>query len=206
MVKLYLCSRRKSLYYCSRECQKKDWRYHNSMERSNQHLEDLSLTDARAAQRVRCWDAWSLQVANIAPYVSALRLHEDAGRSQKHFITEQSIYTPDAGPLAKDKFKIVKCSVFRISDARTKIPRLNGMNACNGVGILDRAMQDMPYTGSNPAIGILIMRFGEGVGMSLSHSMCQLPGFFEQGFAERDWCSHDHAGRPQTDYVQPELA
>ncbi|KAH9920646.1 uncharacterized protein B0H18DRAFT_1121877 [Fomitopsis serialis] len=145
MVKLFVCSKCKKIYYCSRECQKQDWPLHKDACKDiatlNKKIALLSLTDTSAAQREKDWNAWR-DAVDQWPYVNALRLHENPDRARTHLVVEQSVYVPNAGPLAKDKFKIVKCSV--------------GLEYCEGL------LREQPKAGI-PLVSFLILRQSEGV-------------------------------------------
>ncbi|KAH9917464.1 uncharacterized protein B0H18DRAFT_1214570 [Fomitopsis serialis] len=64
IVKLSVCGKCKMFYYCSRECQRKDWPLHKNackdFANQNEELELLSLLDAPAAQRQKDWNACKL--------------------------------------------------------------------------------------------------------------------------------------------------
>ncbi|EPS96993.1 hypothetical protein FOMPIDRAFT_92538 [Fomitopsis schrenkii] len=135
MVELSLCSRCKKIYYCSRECQKEDRTLHNAIVENNERIEQLSQTNPAAAQKEKDWQAW-LKSGSSSPYVDALRLHEDPRRARTHAVVEESVYTPNAGPRAADKFKIVKCSVFSMSAVLAKLEGLMGLDPGEGAMLL----------------------------------------------------------------------
>jgi len=92
----------------------------------NERIERLFLTDPTAAQREKDWDAWK-DMAQTLPYVSALRLYEDRSRALTHLVMEESVYTPHAGTRAKDRFKIIRCSVIRMSDFQKEMANALGV-------------------------------------------------------------------------------
>lgn len=139
------------------------WRRHDLIRdivTVNQRIEKMSLMDASAAQREKDWNAWRDSV-DQSPYISALRLHEDPGRARTHLVVEQSVYTPDAGRLAKDKFQIVKCAVLRMSDAYTEIERIMGLDRGEGVEYCDGLLREHTRPGML-SVSILTLRFCEG--------------------------------------------
>ncbi|KZT66486.1 hypothetical protein DAEQUDRAFT_758711 [Daedalea quercina L-15889] len=165
MVKLFVCSKCKKIYYCSRECQKKDWPLHKDsckdIAELNKRIELLSLTNTSAAQKEKDWAAWR-DAVDQWPYVNALRLHGNPRRALTHLIVEQSVYTPHAGTMAKDKFKIVKCSVFRTSDVYREVERILRLDPGEGVEYCEGLLQDQPKV-EIPLVSFLILRFADGV-------------------------------------------
>ncbi|KAH9911647.1 uncharacterized protein B0H18DRAFT_892152 [Fomitopsis serialis] len=175
MVKLLACSRCKSLYYCSRECQKADWPLHKNIINMNQHIERLSLTDPSAAQKAKHWLEWQMSIDSWA-YASALRLQKNPGRAHTHLVLEKSVYTPDAGPLATDKFTIVGCTVLRIADMLGHIELGMKLGPGEGAGLCMSVLQDRREVGpGNPLIPFLIIRLDGGiVNMSLGRGLHSL--------------------------------
>ncbi|KZT72389.1 hypothetical protein DAEQUDRAFT_723097 [Daedalea quercina L-15889] len=172
MVKLSVCSKCKVTYYCSRECIRKDWPSHKNSCRilaaQNRRIELLSLTSPSAAQRAKDWSVWRDTVDN-KPYASALRLIQDRSRARTHIVFEFSHHNPDPGARAKDKFIVVKCGVFRISDIAADIER----EMCYEPGGCIKACEDL-LDGQGPPSQVLasssmmpmafiIFRFGLGV-------------------------------------------
>lgn len=93
------------------------------------------MTNPAAAQKEKDWGAW-VKSGRSMPYVDALRLHEDPRRARTHAIIEETVYTPNAGPRAADKFKIVKCSVFPMAVVLTKVENLMELDPGEGAMFL----------------------------------------------------------------------
>ena len=137
-----------------------------------QRIEGLRLAEPATAQKLEDWRAW-LDVVDEGPYISALRLKEDRGRARTHLIFEQSVYTPRAGPLARDKFKIVKCSVFRMSDVLTEIERIMGLNPGEGIEYCEDLLQERAGGLAN-AVHFLALRFCNNVASHLHGRECMV--------------------------------
>ncbi|KAH9841137.1 uncharacterized protein C8Q71DRAFT_440672 [Rhodofomes roseus] len=202
MVKLFVCSKCKKIYYCSRECQKKDWPLHKDACKDiadlNKKIELLSLTNSSAAQREKDWNAWR-DAVDQWPYVNALRLHENPDRARTHLIVEQSVYAPNAGPLAKDKFKIVKCAVVRMADAYSEIERTLQLNRGEGREYCEGLLRDQPQVGI-PLVSFVILRFGEGVTAWLDRDTIMALRF-EQTPYNRNWREEINKESPPTTLV-----
>lgn len=136
----------------------------------NRKIEKLALTDASAAQREKDWNAWR-DAVDQWPYVSALRLHEDPGRARTHMVLEHSVYTPDAGTMAKDKFRIVGCSVCRMVDVYSQIEAVLGLDSGEGKEYCEGLLKDQSHMGI-PVVTFLILRFAEGVTTWLDCGTC----------------------------------
>ena len=72
------------------------------------------------------------------------------------------MYTPDAGPMAKDKFTIVGCSVYRMADVYSKIEAVLGLDPGEGKEYCEGLLNDQPRVGVS-LVSFLILRFSEGV-------------------------------------------
>lgn len=86
-------------------------------------IQHLYATDSPAAQRALQWTSWR-EVMDLTPYASALRLRDDPDRARTHIVFEESAHTPDAGPRARDKFTVLRCGVFRLSDVLADVERV----------------------------------------------------------------------------------
>ncbi|KAH9917462.1 uncharacterized protein B0H18DRAFT_34766 [Fomitopsis serialis] len=161
MVKLFVCSSCKKIYYCSRACQKKNWNHHKHIcaeqKALNQIFDGLSLLSPLAAQRQKHWFEWR-QCIDERPYVNALRLHKDCGQARTHLIIEESVYTPDADR----RFTVVRCGVFRIHEALTEIERIMRLKPGGGAEACSHSLKRQPQDGPQ-SIAFIVFRFSEGV-------------------------------------------
>ncbi|KAH9921329.1 uncharacterized protein B0H18DRAFT_566750 [Fomitopsis serialis] len=201
IVKLFLCSQCKTANYwyvtllipsmvgdsmrwvSSRECQKKDWPLHKhackglaavNNQAASEQLSPDPANPPVVTQRQRDWVARHHSAEDSWPYVSALRLHENPSRGQTHLIIEQSVYTPDAGPLAKDKFTIVGCAVFRVSDIVSDIELSLKLSPGEGAQLCERALRGQRQSEpGNPLIPFLILRVCEGVDMTVGTGLVE---------------------------------
>lgn len=140
----------------------------------NKKIEKLALIDSSAAQKEKDWGAWR-DAVDQWPYVNALRLHEAPGRARTHLIIEHSVYTPDAGTMAKDKFRIVGCSVCRMADAYSQIEAVLGLDPGEGKEYCEGLLNDQPRV-SIPVVSFLILRLSEGVTTWLDCGTCMQLG------------------------------
>jgi len=127
LVKLSLCGRCKRLYFCSVECQKKNWPFHKNVCSKqaglNDMLAELSLTAPAVGQRDKDFRTW-LNLFDMTAVYSALGLHRDPARGPAHIAVLEVFYTPTASQEACTKFRVLRCGVFRIADMYGELERI----------------------------------------------------------------------------------
>jgi len=107
----------------------------------NERIEQLAITDPGAARKHKDFRTW-LDLAEQRPYAHALRLHEDPRRARTHMIFQEIVYTPKASEQAKYKFRIVRCSVFRMADVYGEIERVMGLLPGEGKEYVDGMFEE----------------------------------------------------------------
>ncbi|EPS94218.1 hypothetical protein FOMPIDRAFT_1087805, partial [Fomitopsis schrenkii] len=159
--RLLECAKCRRIHYCSRECQKKNWARHKDTVFMDKWIQHLYATDRPAVQKALHWTSWR-EVADLSPYVSALRLRDDPGRARTHIVFEQSAHTPNAGPRARDKFTVLRCGVFRLSDVLAELEHILGLVPGSALEYFAGLVKDC-YEGPLLAVDYSIVRFGDGI-------------------------------------------
>ncbi|EGO04047.1 hypothetical protein SERLA73DRAFT_175780 [Serpula lacrymans var. lacrymans S7.3] len=150
-VKLFVCSNCKYIWYCSKECQRADWKMHKTMCREmaeySSHVEELGKVNPQAAQCATDWSKWRTGFLTVDHYafVHALGLHRDPSRSRTHIVFCYVEYTPHASKDLKHKFRINSCGVFRIVDVLADIEHAMGLDKGEGAEYIQNCLQDPTF-------------------------------------------------------------
>jgi len=97
--KLLTCSKCKSVRYCSKECQRKDWKQHKkTCGKEAKPLEDSEVLASVVNSFLLNQSAWI-----VRGVVSAMA---DSGKSKRDFVVEVDFYQHDATYRPQNKFKI----------------------------------------------------------------------------------------------------
>ncbi|KAJ6469407.1 hypothetical protein C8R45DRAFT_1078727 [Mycena sanguinolenta] len=155
LITLSRCNNCKFVYYCSKDCQKSNWKYHKTVwnhdlaglnfrvecreiATNQKQIEHLSLTDPDGARRATDWSLWRNQT-EFGPMVHSLGLHHDPARGRTHIVVKQVEYVPTASKL-KNKFRVVSCGVFRIKDVLRDMEFIMGMGSVKVQEGIDRML------------------------------------------------------------------
>ncbi|VDC07636.1 unnamed protein product [Peniophora sp. CBMAI 1063] len=171
---LFRCSRCQYMFYCSKACQKADWKTHKEgcTDRYNsiKKLEKLKKEDSVAAQRHADWMEWrdSPAAHRKNAHISALGLHKDPMRGRTHIVLQLVEYTPNTSKDPRSKFTIVATGVFRIKDVLRMIEPSMGLSPGEGPSFIQEVLDEVDRT-ARPSrdvtslIPILDLSFGKGV-------------------------------------------
>ncbi|KAF7338742.1 MYND-type domain-containing protein [Mycena sanguinolenta] len=163
LVTLSRCNNCKYIYYCSKECQRADWKHHKvlcrEMVAEQEKVERLSLTDPVGAKRAADWSVWR-KLPQFDTLVHALGLHRDPGRGKTHIVFRAVEYVPTATKI-KHKFRVVSCGVFRIKDVLRDIELIMGLDHGEGQEYVDSLLHEpaAPYV----RVPHIDLTFGDGI-------------------------------------------
>ncbi|TCD59951.1 hypothetical protein EIP91_011015 [Steccherinum ochraceum] len=131
---LFKCSRCKSVCYCSRECQKADWKGHKSS--CQGYAEDQRRIDEarrnygpRAAMQMGDLTRWcgSSHYANFEALIHALGLRQDPNRGRTHIVLREIEHVSESRPADfRARVRVTKCSVYKIADVAGEVARILG--------------------------------------------------------------------------------
>ncbi|KAK7059745.1 MYND-type domain-containing protein [Favolaschia claudopus] len=167
LVTLMRCNNCKYTYYCSRECQRANWKLHNERAQILDKIERMSLTDPDGAKRAADWSQWcnANHDANQFGLVHALGLHQDPERGRTHIVIKYVEYVPTATKL-KHKFSVVSCGVFLIKDVLRDIEVAMNLDPGEGEEYIDsvvREVRERPGEDGRKRIQFIDFSLGDGI-------------------------------------------
>ncbi|THH20173.1 hypothetical protein EUX98_g8631 [Antrodiella citrinella] len=101
------------IYYCSRECQKANWKSHKKACKEDAEARK-NLSDHKASEDVTNWQQ-SSHYANKDAMIHALNLQRDPSRGRTHMIFRSLNYVSEGEEL-KDRVRVVRCSIYKVED------------------------------------------------------------------------------------------
>ncbi|KAF8656079.1 hypothetical protein AX16_002779 [Volvariella volvacea WC 439] len=133
-VKLFRCAACRYSWYCSKDCQKADWKSHKPICRpiaeDLKEVEKMKLEDPVGVKFDSDWGKWLKSFALLVP-IHALNLHRDINRGRTHIMIYGVTYTPSSRNL-KDKISIVAAGVYKVDEVMYLIE--DGMRLSKGEG------------------------------------------------------------------------
>ncbi|KAJ7681136.1 hypothetical protein B0H17DRAFT_1206074 [Mycena rosella] len=172
LVTLLQCNNCKHIYYCSKECQRENWKYHKvecrEMAAIQQKIEDMRFTDPDGAKCAADWSSWcnSNHDATQFGLVHALGLHRDPRRGRTHIVVKQVEYAPAASKL-KHKFRVVACGVFRVKDILRDLETIMRLDRGEGQEYVDSLFDELDGARIGPQystkVPFIDLSFGDGV-------------------------------------------
>ncbi|GBE89834.1 hypothetical protein SCP_1701590 [Sparassis crispa] len=178
--RLFHCSGCTTSYYCSRECQRAEWKMHKDACRDLQEMkakiELMRKHDPRGAQRLSDWLKWR----NLTPMplvhalIHALSLKRDPTRGSRHAFAELVEHMPQVKD-PRYKFRVIECGVFRLDQAAadfdTRLSELEGntqsFSMRDMVKDLDSLVERMP---GGDVVPMVILRYAVGCGTSINRA------------------------------------
>lgn len=175
---VFRCSQCQWTYYCSRECQRADWKRHKEACRdafqSRKRVEQLKQENPEEATMAEDWINWR-QAANSVDTEAlyhALNLQRDPSRGRTHIVFRQAVYTPNDSKSIRKKFQVVNCGVYRIEDVLTDIEDFMDLNGGEGrayiQGLIDELIEG-DHTGDG--VPILELKLAPGLEIYLCYLM-----------------------------------
>ncbi|KAJ7790438.1 hypothetical protein B0H14DRAFT_3501601 [Mycena olivaceomarginata] len=126
------------IYYCSKECQKSNWKHHKvecrEMAATQEKIEHMRLTDPSGVARAADWRLWCNKAGHGASQfglIHPLGLHRNPAHRRTHIVFKQVEYVPMARKL-RHKFCVLACGVFRVTDVLRDIEAIMGLDPGEG--------------------------------------------------------------------------
>ncbi|VDC07653.1 unnamed protein product [Peniophora sp. CBMAI 1063] len=147
---LFRCSKCQHIYYCSKECQKANWKLHkemcNDMYKSRMRTEKLKAEDPSGlkAKRHEDWIAWRNAPKSEFMFAEAhaLGLHRDPSRSRTHIMVHFCEYTPSVSNDLRYKFRCAHSGVFKVSEIAPAIEAIMGLDPGEAPSFVDEAWME----------------------------------------------------------------
>ncbi|KAH9943610.1 hypothetical protein B0H21DRAFT_695519 [Amylocystis lapponica] len=151
LVKLSVCSKCKKIYYCSTECQRKNWPAHKDLADLNDRLAAMLLALPSDAQREKDFHAW-LDVVDNAPLISVLNLHREAQRGRTHIVLQEVVYTPKASREVREKFRVLR-----------ELERIIRLNGGEGAEYVASVVDEMELATRGYGVPFVILSYGKSM-------------------------------------------
>ncbi|KAJ7669401.1 hypothetical protein DFH06DRAFT_1180836 [Mycena polygramma] len=157
LVTLMRCNGCQHTYYCSKECQRVDWKHHKVQCREKiadrEDIERMGVADPEGAKRATDWSLWCNRnhYANGLGMTHALGLRRDPQRGRTHIVIKKVKYIPTATKLAH-KFHTIACGVFRIKDVLRDVEALMGLKREEGQPFIDQILSGLDNEDDVPHI------------------------------------------------------
>ncbi|KAJ7064718.1 hypothetical protein C8F01DRAFT_1127849 [Mycena amicta] len=198
LVTLMRCNNCKYIYYCSKECQKSNWKHHKVECRERaatlEKIERMALTNPSGAARATDWSLWcnSNHDATQFGLIHALGLHRNPARGRTHIVIKQVEYVPTAKKL-QYKFRVLSCGVFRITDVLRDIETVMGLDPGEGGEFVDSMFVEIESAGDK--VPFIDLSFGDGISAWLG-SGATTEGSIRVIPYDPDWRKRFNVGAP----------
>ncbi|KAJ7936855.1 hypothetical protein B0H13DRAFT_1946032 [Mycena leptocephala] len=178
LVTLFRCNNCKYIYYCSKECQKNNWKHHNEMTETQENIERMSLIDSAGAKRNADWKLWcnSNHDATDFGLIHALGLHRNPEPTNP-----------------RHKFRVLSCGVFRIKDVLRDVEAIMGLDLGEGQEYLDSLVHEFEDGRLN--IPVMDLSFSEGLPVWLGSSGTSIDSIRATPY-DPDWRKRFNVGPP----------
>ncbi|KAI0053520.1 hypothetical protein FA95DRAFT_1481533 [Auriscalpium vulgare] len=163
--KLFRCSQCQHIWYCSKECQKQNWKLHKENAQSRERAELLKLIDPSKAQKAADWLEWRNlpHEANTYALAHALGLRRDPSRGRTHIVFRQVEWVPRARDM-RHRFRVRAAGVFRITDVLRDIESIMQIGRGEGREYVDGLLEELDGARTGREIvPILDITTGEGI-------------------------------------------
>lgn len=168
---LFRCSRCQHIFYCSKECQKANWKAHKEqctdVANSRVRVEKLKQEGSPLAQKEADWVEWRnlSHYANTYGLQHALNLHRDPTRGRTHIVVRQVKYRPEEADL-RYRFTVTHAGVFKLADCWEAIDEVMSGHKGEGKEIVADILNDIDSTSESrgrDTAPMLDLTFGDGV-------------------------------------------
>ncbi|EIW78286.1 hypothetical protein CONPUDRAFT_167326 [Coniophora puteana RWD-64-598 SS2] len=167
-VKLFQCVKCKHTFYCSRECQKENWRLHKEFckdQAASLMRADLlkALGDTAGSQLLTDWTNWRNMIfpdEMLHARVHALNLQRDHNRGRTHLlITEVREIASAKHPAGR--FRAVRTGVFRLVDVKRDIELVMGLDKGECDEMVREMFEEFDQRGGEAQYPWLELYFGD---------------------------------------------
>ncbi|KAF9263759.1 hypothetical protein L218DRAFT_1076950 [Marasmius fiardii PR-910] len=144
--KMLRCSKCQYTFYCSRECQVKDYPSHKvSCKEHAKSLEHAQLVKSISAEDGKCmedWNKYKVYTYGHRVSVHALGLKHTPTRGLTHIVVRSVKYVPNGGKDILDRFEVIAAGVFAISDILGEIDTIMGYNPGEAKQVIGDLIED----------------------------------------------------------------
>ncbi|KAI0060082.1 hypothetical protein BV25DRAFT_1828173 [Artomyces pyxidatus] len=166
---LFRCAQCQHIYYCSKECQKANWKMHKEScketAQSRERAEILKAINPDKGRKAADWIEWrnAPHEANTFALAHALGVRRDPSRGRTHILLRQVEYVPRAKDI-RYRFRVSACGVYRIADILTDIEKLMGLDPGEGREYIDGLLEELDNSSvGTDKVPLLDLTTGTGI-------------------------------------------
>ncbi|KAI0069697.1 hypothetical protein K474DRAFT_1670734 [Panus rudis PR-1116 ss-1] len=175
-VTLFRCSGCQHIYYCSKECQKANWKVHKQAckesARAKERAALLKAVQPELGQKASDWIKYreSPTPTNTHLLANALALQKDPSRGRTHIVFREVEYRPKVSKDWRHRFHATKMGVFKIKDVLKEIEMFMRLNPGEAESFIQEIYDEVDSAGAgkdaaqrSEKVPILDLTWGDGI-------------------------------------------